>query len=62
MNVLVTGANGLLATNTIKLLLEKGFIVKALLRNKEKFIAPNHKNLTLIEGDITKIQSLKNTL
>ena len=59
VNVLVTGANGLLATNTIKLLLEKGFIVKALLRNKEKFIAPNHKNLTLIEGDVTKIQSLK---
>jgi nucleoside-diphosphate-sugar epimerase len=60
MNILVIGANGLLATNTILLLLEKGFNVKALLRNKNKFIPFKHKNLVFIEGDITNVSSIEN--
>ncbi len=52
MKVLVTGANGLLATNTIIELLGQGYTVTGLLRDKEKFLLPPHQNLELIEGDI----------
>ena len=58
MNVLVTGANGLLATNTIFLLLKQGYSVIALVRNKRKFISFEHPNLELLEGDITQPNSL----
>lgn len=53
MKVLVTGANGLLATNIIKLLLETNEEVIGFLRNKNSFALPDHKNLRLVEGDIT---------
>jgi len=53
MKVLVTGANGLLATNTIIELLDRGYSVKGLIRNKAKFISFKHDNLELYEGDIT---------
>lgn len=52
MKVLVTGANGLLGTNVIQQLLEKGYFVKGLLRNKNKFLLPVHTNLELIEGNL----------
>jgi nucleoside-diphosphate-sugar epimerase len=53
MKVLVTGANGLLATNTIIQLLDRGYLVKGLIRNKNKFISYEHPDLELFEGDIT---------
>jgi len=53
MKVLVTGANGLLATNTIIELLDRGYLVKGLIRNKNKFASFEHTNLELFEGDIT---------
>jgi nucleoside-diphosphate-sugar epimerase len=52
MRVLVTGANGLLGTHVIQQLLEKGYPVNGLLRNKDKFLLPEHTNLELIEGDL----------
>lgn len=52
MRVLVTGANGLLGTHTIQQLLEKGYAVNGLLRNKDKFLLPEHTNLELTEGDL----------
>lgn len=60
--VLVTGANGLLATNIIIKLLERGYHVKGLLRNREKFQYPGHPNLELIESDITNSLSVKKAL
>lgn len=51
MKVLVTGANGLLATNTILQLLESGYEVKGLLRDRKKFLIKNPK-IALVEGDI----------
>ena len=51
--ILVTGANGLLSSNMILELLEQGYCVKGFLRNKNKFLCGNHKNLELFEGDIT---------
>lgn len=60
--VLVTGANGLLATHIIIELLENGYHVKGLLRNHEKFQYPAHPNLELIESDITNILSARKAL
>lgn len=57
--VLVTGANGLLATNTIIELIEKGYDVKALVRNKNKFTLADRKNIELVEGDITDSSSME---
>ena len=62
MKVLVTGANGLLASNTIIELLNRGYLVKGFLRNKEKFKCDYHKNLQLVEGDITKIEDINNAI
>ncbi|UPT68119.1 MAG: NAD-dependent epimerase/dehydratase family protein [Sphingobacteriales bacterium JAD_PAG50586_3] len=50
--VFVTGINGLLGTNLAFDLLEKGYYVKGLIRNKSKFEGPLHPNLELIEGDL----------
>ena len=58
MNVLVTGANGLLATNTIEALLSRGYTVTGLIRDPSKFLLPAHKNLELVVGDITDPESL----
>lgn len=52
MKVFVTGANGLLATNTIKYLLEDGHIVTGYLRDASKFVLKPHRNLKLKIGDI----------
>ncbi len=54
MKVLVTGANGLLATNIINLLLKVDQKVIGFLRNKKSFALFGHKNLILATGDITK--------
>jgi len=50
--VLVTGANGLLGTNTIIELLQQGYGVVGFLRDKNRFIGEKHHNLELIEGNI----------
>ncbi len=59
MKVLVTGANGLLATNTIIELLDRGYLVKGLIRNKNKFAYGEHPNLELFEGDITNLSDVE---
>lgn len=51
--ILVTGANGFLATNTISRLLDDGYEVIGILRNRSSFIGKTHPGLTLIEGDFT---------
>ena len=60
--VLVTGANGLLATNVIIELLTKGYKVLGLLRNSKKFSGPQHNNLQFTEADITDAASLNDAL
>lgn len=57
MRVLVTGANSLLASNTINILLEKDHKVIGFLRNPRSFPLPAHKNLVLQTGDITDPES-----
>ena len=51
MKVLVTGASGHLATNTIIQLIEQGYYVRALLRNKKKFLLSNSEYLEVWESD-----------
>ncbi|NNK81765.1 MAG: NAD-dependent epimerase/dehydratase family protein [Flavobacteriaceae bacterium] len=62
--IFITGANGLLATNTIIQLLSQGYIVRGLLRDINKYVGPKHKNLELIKGDILNknklIRDIKN--
>ncbi|WP_299711583.1 NAD-dependent epimerase/dehydratase family protein [uncultured Tenacibaculum sp.] len=57
MKVLVTGANGLLATNIIAVLLQRDYSVIGLLRNEKSFALEPHENLILHKGDITKVDS-----
>lgn len=60
--VLVTGANGLLATNVIKTLLEKGYKVRGMLRNPDKYKGPRNQNLELVTGDITSPDQIEEIL
>lgn len=65
MRILVTGANGLLATNIIQQLLQQNNEVIGFLRNPNSFTLEPNKNLQLHIGDITQVESytelLKNT-
>lgn len=58
MNVLVTGANGLLATNIIAQLLAQDYEVTGLIRDTRKFLLPSHPKLRLVSGDITDPESV----
>lgn len=51
--ILVTGANGLLATNTIHALIAAGYRVKGLLRKTGSYRGVRHPLLELEEGDFT---------
>ena len=56
--VLVTGANGLLGTNVVLELLKRDYAVKALVRDKRKFIDYTHPQLELVTGDIRDYKAL----
>lgn len=60
--VLVTGANSLLAVNTIIELLNRGHKVKGLLRNIASFPLAPHPNLVLVKGDINDVESIKRAI
>lgn len=51
--IFVTGINGLLGTNLIELLLNNGFCVTGLIRNKAKFEGSTHPNLKLLQGSLS---------
>lgn len=59
IKVLVTGATGLLGANTILELLTNGYFVKALVRDKSKYILSDHKNVELIEGNLADLVCLE---
>ena len=56
--VFVTGATGLLGTNVIIKLLQNGYSVIALVRQKSKYLGEENENLKLIEGCISSDLSL----
>ena len=53
IKILVTGASGLLGSNTIQELLSKGYQVRALVRDKSKFALEYHKHVELIIGSLS---------
>lgn len=60
--VLITGATGLLGANTIQELLNCGYLVKALVRDKSKFIFPNGNNIELAEGNLADSLFIENSV
>lgn len=56
--VFVTGANGLLGTNLVLMLLNHRYNVVALVRKKNNFFNPNLNNLQLIEGNLSETKKL----
>ena len=50
--VFITGISGLLGTNLANALLDKGYIVKAIIRNPDKYIGNKYTNLQLITMDL----------
>ena len=48
----VTGINGLLGTNLCHDLIDQGYFVTGLVRNKNSYKGRHHKNLNLIEGHL----------
>lgn len=60
--ILVTGANSLLASNVIPLLVEGGYFVRGLLRRASDYRGPKHPNLELAEGDFTSDECLRRVL
>ncbi|MGM9734837.1 MAG: NAD-dependent epimerase/dehydratase family protein [Candidatus Cryptobacteroides sp.] len=60
--VLVTGANGFLATNAIAALVEAGYEVRGLLRRKGTYIGRNFLELELVEGSFTNPETVRKAL
>ena len=60
-NVFVTGANGMLGTNLIAMLIEHGYYVTGLVRDPTRYVGRKDKKLRLIKGglfdDLTKVLS-----
>lgn len=52
-NIFATGISGLLGTNLTNDLLESGFSVRGLIRNKSKFKGLKHQSLELIQGNLS---------
>lgn len=60
--VFVTGANGLLGTNLVLELLRRNYAVKALVRDKKRFIDYTHPNLQLVIGDVRDRDTLEKNM
>jgi len=60
--VFVTGANGLLGTNLVLMLIEQKYFVTALVRKRGSFIHHTLENLELVEGDLLHEEQLTNKM
>ena len=61
MKVIIFGASGGIGKFAVKHALEKGYEVKAYLRNPSK-LTLKHKNLTIIKGEIYNYNDMKNAV
>jgi NADH dehydrogenase len=61
MNIFLTGASGFVGKEILKRLLEKDYNVFALVRDEKK-LNITHENLTLVNGDILKVDTYNNAL
>lgn len=61
MKVLITGANGYIGTRLLPILLDKGYDVVCLVRDKQRFRLNNNLNdkVTIVAGDLLKEQSIE---
>ena len=59
-NILVTGTNGLLGTNTVHALIAAGYNVVAMLRNINSYKGARSDSLVFVEGDITSMTDVIN--
>ena len=60
MPVLVTGASGFIGAHVVCQLLERGFSVRAMLRDVSLSVMfPKNENLEIVKGDLFDIESLK---
>lgn len=62
IKVLVTGANGMLASNLIDELLRKGYYVVGMVRRRSSYRGVQSENLELFEGDFKNPQHLESAL
>jgi dihydroflavonol-4-reductase len=64
MKAFITGATGLLGNNLVRLLVQQGYEVKALVRSKEKAqkLLGDIKNVEFIQGDMENIAGFAETL
>lgn len=59
----VTGATGLLGNNLVRELLGRGYVVRALVRSRDKAaLLPSSPSLTLVEGDMEKVEGFEKHL
>ncbi len=61
MKVIIFGASGGIGKYAVKHALEKGYEVKAFLRNPSK-LTIKHENLTVIQGEISNYNDVKNAV
>lgn len=61
MKIVIFGATGFVGKSTFKEALERGYQVTVLVRDKNK-IAIQHKNLTVVQGDVLDLQSVNDIL
>ena len=62
MTTLITGANGFVGSALVRLLLQQGHDVKALVRPGSDRRNLDHLDITLVEGDLTDASSLQRAL
>ena len=62
MTTLITGANGFVGSALVRLLLQQGHDVKALVRPGSDRCNLDHLDITLVEGDLTDASSLQRAL
>lgn len=59
MKVLVTGANGLLASNLVRELLQSGFEVRGMVRENSNLLSLKHVDVELIKGEIANPDDIR---
>ncbi len=60
--ILIVGATGYVGGHLVPALLKKGYQVRCMVRNPEKLLARNWKNVEIIEGDVLKPETLPKAL